>query len=63
MSAAALPASLLANPRLERWIKFLPDQTARIATGKVEKGGRVRPAGGHRRRRGPISTTGLSVRR
>ena len=46
MSAAAppsgpspeLPASLLANPRLERWIKFLPDETARIATGKVEIG-------------------------
>ena len=33
-----LPASLLANPRLERWIKFLPDETARIASGKVEIG-------------------------
>ena len=46
MSAAApppdparrLPASLLANPHLARWIKFLPDETARIATGKVEIG-------------------------
>jgi CO/xanthine dehydrogenase Mo-binding subunit len=33
-----LPASLLANPRLDRWIRFLPDETARIATGKVEIG-------------------------
>ncbi len=46
MSAAApppeparrLPASLLANPHLDRWIRFLPDETARIATGKVEIG-------------------------
>ena len=36
--ARQLPASLLANPRLERWIKFLPDETARIASGKVEIG-------------------------
>ena len=36
--AQKLPASLLANPRLERWIKFLPDETARIASGKVEIG-------------------------
>ena len=33
-----LPASLLTNPRLERWIKFLPDKTAQIASGKVEIG-------------------------
>lgn len=43
MSAAqptgtTLPASLAANPRLDRWIKFMPDETARIATGKVEMG-------------------------
>ncbi len=44
MSAAApepvpeLPASLRVNPSFERWIKFLPDETARIATGKVEIG-------------------------
>ena len=37
-SARRLPASLLANPHLARWIKFLPDETARIATGKVEIG-------------------------
>ncbi len=37
-SPPTLPASLLANPCLDRWIKFLPDQTARIATGKVEIG-------------------------
>lgn len=33
-----LPQSLQTNPRLDRWIKFLPDQRARIATGKVEIG-------------------------
>ncbi len=37
-SVPELPASLLANPHLERWIKFLPDETVRIATGKVEIG-------------------------
>ena len=26
-SPPTLPASLLANPCLDRWIKFLPDQT------------------------------------
>jgi CO/xanthine dehydrogenase Mo-binding subunit len=36
--ARKLPASLLANPHFDRWIKFLPDETARIATGKVEIG-------------------------
>lgn len=34
----ALPASLTVNPRLDRWIKFLDDETVRIATGKVEIG-------------------------
>jgi nicotinate dehydrogenase subunit B len=41
MSAPAvptLPGSLVENPRLDRWIKFLPDRTVRIATGKVEIG-------------------------
>jgi nicotinate dehydrogenase subunit B len=38
MSAPALPASLVENPRLDRWIKFQPDRTVRIATGKVEMG-------------------------
>ena len=35
---AVLPASLIENPRLDRWIRFLPDRTVRIATGKVEIG-------------------------
>ena len=35
---AALPGSLVENPRLDRWIRFLPDRTVRIATGKVEIG-------------------------
>jgi CO/xanthine dehydrogenase Mo-binding subunit len=38
MSAPVLPASLIDNPRLDRWIRFLPDRTVRIATGKVEIG-------------------------
>ena len=38
MNAPALPASLVDNPRLDRWIRFQPDRTVRIATGKVEIG-------------------------
>ena len=38
MSAPDLPASLVDNPRLDRWIRFQPDRTVRIATGKVEIG-------------------------
>ena len=38
MTAPVLPASLVENPRLDRWIKFEPDRTVRIATGKVEMG-------------------------
>ncbi|MBI3196321.1 MAG: xanthine dehydrogenase family protein molybdopterin-binding subunit [Rhodospirillales bacterium] len=38
MTAPVLPASLVENPRLDRWIKFQPDRTVRIATGKVEIG-------------------------
>ena len=38
MSAPTLPASLVENPRLDRWIRFQPDRTVRIATGKVEIG-------------------------
>ena len=38
MTAPSLPGSLLDNPRLDRWIKFLPDRTVRVATGKVEIG-------------------------
>ncbi len=35
---APLPTSLVDNPRLDRWIRFLPDRRVRIATGKVEIG-------------------------
>jgi nicotinate dehydrogenase subunit B len=38
MNAPTLPASLIENPRLDRWIRFQPDRTVRIATGKVEMG-------------------------
>ncbi|MDP1961646.1 MAG: molybdopterin-dependent oxidoreductase [Reyranella sp.] len=38
MNVPVLPASLIENPRLDRWIKFQPDRTVRIATGKVEMG-------------------------
>jgi CO/xanthine dehydrogenase Mo-binding subunit len=33
-----LPASLQVNPKFDRWIRFLPDETVRVATGKVEIG-------------------------
>jgi nicotinate dehydrogenase subunit B len=38
MNEPKLPPSLAANPLLSRWIAFLPDKTARIASGKVEIG-------------------------
>ncbi|MEQ9639143.1 MAG: molybdopterin-dependent oxidoreductase [Alphaproteobacteria bacterium] len=38
MNTPALPASLTTNPRLDRWIRFEPDETARITSGKVEIG-------------------------
>jgi nicotinate dehydrogenase subunit B len=38
MNAPVLPASLVDNPRLDLWIRFQPDRTVRIATGKVEIG-------------------------
>ena len=38
MNPPALPASLIENPRLDRWIHFQADRTVRIATGKVEMG-------------------------
>jgi nicotinate dehydrogenase subunit B len=38
MNAPALTPSLVDNPRLDRWIRFQPDRTVRIATGKVEIG-------------------------
>lgn len=33
-----LTGSLIANPRMDRWIAFLDDKTARVASGKVEIG-------------------------
>jgi nicotinate dehydrogenase subunit B len=38
MSTPTLPGSLVDNPRLDRWIRFLPDRRVRVATGKVEIG-------------------------
>lgn len=38
MNAPVLPQSLIDNPRLDRWIRFQPDRTVRVATGKVEIG-------------------------
>src|SRR5262245_9005768 len=38
MSPRALPKSLIDNPRLDRWVRFEPDRTVRIGTGKVELG-------------------------
>jgi nicotinate dehydrogenase subunit B len=38
MNAPALPLSLTANPRLDRWIKFEDGKTVRVASGKVEIG-------------------------
>jgi len=35
---STLPATLAANPRLDRWVSFLPNGRVRIATGKVEYG-------------------------
>lgn len=34
----AISQSLRDNPRLERWLRFEPDRTVRVATGKVELG-------------------------
>ena len=33
-----LPSSLSANPRLDRWVRFQPDGTVRVGTGKIEMG-------------------------
>lgn len=33
-----IPVSLAANPRLSRWIRFLPDRTVAVSCGKVELG-------------------------
>jgi CO/xanthine dehydrogenase Mo-binding subunit len=33
-----IPANLAANPRLDRWVRFLPDGRVRVAFGKTENG-------------------------
>ena len=33
-----LPLSIQTNPRMERWLRFEPDHTVRLAIGKVELG-------------------------
>ena len=38
MSAPPLPANLKANPRLDRWVRFNPDRTVTVFSGKVELG-------------------------
>ena len=38
MSVSGMSASLVQNPDLGRWLRFLPSQRVRIATGKVEIG-------------------------
>ncbi len=38
MSAPALPLSVVNNPRPDRWLRFEPGQTVRLAVGKVEIG-------------------------
>lgn len=38
MIANTLPKSLLDNPRLDRWLRFLPDGRLRVSVGKVEIG-------------------------
>jgi CO/xanthine dehydrogenase Mo-binding subunit len=38
MTANTLPQSLRDNPRLSRWIEFLPPDQVRLSTGKVEIG-------------------------
>ncbi len=38
MSEIVLPQSVANNPRLDRWLRFDPDRTVRLAVGKVEIG-------------------------
>jgi CO/xanthine dehydrogenase Mo-binding subunit len=38
MNAPVLPKSLIDNPRLDRWLAFLPGGRVRLAVGKVELG-------------------------
>jgi len=37
-TSSALPASLAANPRLDRWVRFVSQSQVEIASGKVELG-------------------------
>jgi CO/xanthine dehydrogenase Mo-binding subunit len=38
MTAIPLPKSLVDNPRPDRWVRFAPDRTVLVGTGKVEIG-------------------------
>jgi len=38
VSPPSLPLSLKTNPRLERWLRFNPDRTVTVRSGKVELG-------------------------
>jgi nicotinate dehydrogenase subunit B len=38
MSPVPLPLSLKTNPRLDRWLRFNPDRTVTVRSGKVELG-------------------------
>ena len=46
MSRPALPQSLAATPRLDRWVRFDADRTVTVWSGKVEIGQGI--ADGHR---------------
>ena len=38
MTQATLPQSLQTTPRLDRWVRFNPDRTVTVFSGKVELG-------------------------
>jgi nicotinate dehydrogenase subunit B len=44
MSRPALPQSLAATPRLDRWVRFDPERTVTVRSGKVEIGQGIRTA-------------------
>ncbi len=44
MSRPALPQSLAATPRLDRWVRFDPERTVTVWSGKVEIGQGIRTA-------------------
>ncbi|HMA32300.1 MAG TPA: molybdopterin cofactor-binding domain-containing protein, partial [Casimicrobiaceae bacterium] len=44
MSRSPLPQSLAATPRLDRWVRFEPERTVTVWSGKVEIGQGIRTA-------------------